>query len=773
MAAEPRRPAPTDVFRPRLPLDPFAPPDAQPAHDAHELPKMNPDTPWLAHDLAGLTHAFSQGPNVLLVLGAPSPHALAPILRSTTFTRSLILLVTHTPPTRSALVAAAGATNSTQAAIRVLRLSEPLAPGAPAFALALVAVLEAAASVARSWRAQVVAAPPLPGSGPDIGQLAQAANGAFSVIESLSDPGVPTPPLVNEHVHPTGTAGRRSNLVPTPANHSPYPAGRARPPSALSVDTTNSARSGFFFSSTASLTKKTSTSHLSTSPPSSNSKRLSTSSKRLSSSGTPAKTAVNDGTRAFDALISFLPAAQPEKAILKHVVLTSTLAGSFLSGPAFGFFASPNASATTSYSYFGSLPGSRRGSVSSGIGLNGSPSPSGSRAASIIGGTIKSTESAGGDTERPASPSRSFMSLFNHSPASAPPMQTSRSVPGSPRGSVYNDYASAYTSAYPPRVSAHIVHVLPASYRSGKLTGALGAFLGNFSPPTGPLSGGARAPMKPHAYVLAERAVSSVSSPGLASSSSLGALECILVGALEAEAPLQEDIKGKRREEGLRTGRWVAGVIVPSEEVEGGEESGSGSGDDEELESGANVKGKAPFGLPTPPASRSGSGEDENHSGSRSGHVSAPSGSGSGMLEPPPHSQPKFKRMSTGPGNANAAFPTTVQPTVTRSPSGRRRAESAPAPVLLSSLTKSPPPPLPLSSSQIPGAPGSGPSPRPQRQSKTWARGSKFFGGKTADDFRLVSPTKEGQKTVHKGRSSPDLRELQKRKTRRWWAFWS
>ncbi|KAJ7061015.1 hypothetical protein C8F01DRAFT_1141602 [Mycena amicta] len=795
-SSEPRhRPTTDDVFRPRLPLDPFAPaadPLHPPSDDAQLI--MNPDTPWIAHDLAGLTRAFSQSPNVLLVLGSQSPHAVAPLLRSQTFAQSLVLFVTHSPPTRSALVAATGSASS-HAAIRVLRLSEPLAPGAPAFALALVAVLEAAAAVARSWRAQVVAAPPLPDSGPDMAQLAQAADGSFSIIEQLTDVGVPSPPLSNEHIHPPTSTNRRSKL--SPVNNSPYPAGRTRPPSALSVasTTSNSGRSGFFFSSSTSLNHKSSANRLSTQP---NSKRLSTSSKRLSSSAPNP----NDGTRAFDALISFLPAAQLEKAVLKHVVLVSTLAGSFLSGPSFGLFASPNASATTSYSYFGSLPGSRRGSVSSGIGMNNSGSTS--RTESII--------NSAPDTERPSSPSRSFMSMFTSPPPVAPQIHMSRSVPGSPRGSLYHEYGGANTAFY-QRTNAHIIHILPASYRSAKLTGALGAFLASYSPAVSPPMG-ARSPMKPQAYVVAERAVSSA-----------GALECLLVGALEAEPPLSlsvSDAKGKRREEGVRMGRWVAGVVVPREEPE--HEGDSGSGEDEiDVDVGTTKGSKTAYGLPTPPASRSGSGEDEGESQvnngpgpaavSKNGHTRTPSASTpapkNGHGRTPSTSLPKGAMqpsppLANRPSRPSAAAPApvfpVVEPTLLRSPSGRRRVDSAPSATAQShsrdlghgagagtkgkaKATLAPPQLQPISTSTL--------RPQADNRSRTWGqRGSRFFGGKTADDFRLASPPSASASSMGRGhgygqdgrgRSSPDLRELSggggggggKRRTRRWWAFWS
>jgi hypothetical protein len=66
-ATLPRR-GPSDVFRPRLPLDPFsqAAPHATPSVQRVQL---DLDAPWPALDLPALSHAFSSSPHVILVLG--------------------------------------------------------------------------------------------------------------------------------------------------------------------------------------------------------------------------------------------------------------------------------------------------------------------------------------------------------------------------------------------------------------------------------------------------------------------------------------------------------------------------------------------------------------------------------------------------------------------------------------------------------------------------------------------------------------------------------
>ncbi|KAJ7204822.1 hypothetical protein GGX14DRAFT_544083 [Mycena pura] len=837
----PRR-APSDVFRPRLPLDPFSP---QTLSSQPPAPAPNPDAPWRVRDLSALTHAVALSPNVLLVLGAPNPHALAPLLRSPTFARSLVLLVTHTPPTRAALAAAAAAAPSTSppahAAIRVLRLAAPLVPAAPTFALALVAVLEAAGAVARAWRAQVAAASDPLSAVPDIAQLAQAPDGSFSVPEPLAGapdaPALSTPPpsvwAAGEHAHPP--VSRRPGLTPTASVSShangPYQAGRTRPPSALSLASTVSAsasasghRASGFFSSSLSLNKRDPT----TATPKS-SKRMSSSSSSKRNS-TSAQKNVSDGTRAFDALVSFLPPAQLEKAVLKHVVLVSTLAGGSLAGPAFGCaHAGGGGHPRARDSYFVSAPASRRGSVSSGSapGLAAewdsapslpayasasAPSSTGtSRAPSFIG-------DAGSGTERPASPARSFLSFLGSN------FSESRSVSASssPRGSVY-EYNYGGDSAHAPArrgqgTRAHIVHVLPASYRSAKLTSALGAFTGSYSPS----SSSAR---KPHAYVLAERA--------------LGSLESVLVGALDGG---EAGAGGAR---GASNCNWVAGVIVPREQVEqeNGEGSGSGEGDgsgeddcpegalrvetdiatrrDEGEGRGSPSKSKNemyPHGLPTPPASRSGSGEGEDEglsagqplaealapaqrqrlarspSGSRAyartphasahGHERVPSTSTDNAHTHtlPPGAAPPVARIPSSSSSTHehgARAPTTARTPATSLPSGgappvwlRRRSTRgsrtfdapAAAPVYLQQ-----------NGAQAEAAEGgsasgrrrfdSAPPPppladaseqRPRR--KTWGRKSRLFGGKGAGADGLLAPPPASLQL--RGRSSPDLREL-------------
>ncbi|KAF8186896.1 hypothetical protein K438DRAFT_1936598 [Mycena galopus ATCC 62051] len=351
-----RRAAPeSHVFRPRpMPLDPFAP--AQPPQTDRE-PQIDPDTPWPAYDLPALSYAFAHTPAVILVLGAPNPHLLSPLLRSPTFTRSLVLLVTHAPPPLTALVSAIGREShaaGTHPAVRVLRLRAPLVPSAPTFALTLVSVLDAAATVARSWRASLsdldspstdnTSFPPSPDR---IAQLAQNPSGhdsAFCVPEPLADfpastTGAASPlPSNNEHLHPAGRrAASTSASTPATPNGTTPPSTLSRAPSALF----NPKRAS---TSALSLSKNKSAKRPSTADSVSVRSNTSNTSKRSSFYGGGKSTSTatahananaktkNDGTRPFDALLSFLPAQQQEKAILKQVVLVSTLAGGFLAG---------------------------------------------------------------------------------------------------------------------------------------------------------------------------------------------------------------------------------------------------------------------------------------------------------------------------------------------------------------------------------------------------------------------------------------------------------
>ncbi|KAF7367378.1 hypothetical protein MSAN_00800300 [Mycena sanguinolenta] len=571
--------AATDVFRPRLPLDPFSP--ASPA--AEPQARVDLDAPWLAYDVPALTHAFAHTNAVILVLGAPNPHLLAPLLRSPTFERSLVLYVTHDPPPLTSLVSAIGRdahAAGTHPAIRVLRLRAPLIPGAPPFALSLVTVLDAAAVVARDWRANLET-----GEEPAIAQFAQSPSGAdsaFSVPEPLRD--FPSGGNNEQQLNPRRTASTMRG------------AGATRPPSALATTAIANPNPKRASSSSLSLNSKFTARQK-------QSRRSSTADSIASS----AKSKSTPNTRPFDALLSFLPPAQQEKAILKQVVLVSTLASGFLAGrgaPRPSQTHSTNSSIEGYNFYANSRPGSGASTPQSTHSRHSygfayasawnsappSPSATHSRAAFthgsvnghgsglVNGDTYENGYPESGETtpSRPGTPNSASVSAsatafisstgtngkkkrfsffgtgtgrrVSASPAPSRSVSQPASQTPSLRGSVYGSDALSNSAlagvggvsefgavggaggvggGASPR--AHIIHVLPASYRSPKLVAALSSFLASFAPAGAALSAsfaavGASAPFSSHgtnseggkrggkakAYVVAERALGSV-----------------------------------------------------------------------------------------------------------------------------------------------------------------------------------------------------------------------------------------------------------------------
>ncbi|KAJ7269767.1 hypothetical protein C8J57DRAFT_1468736 [Mycena rebaudengoi] len=293
MSSVRRRPPPSDVFRPpRLPLDPFSPWE-QPA---------DPDLPWPVHALAARTAAAALIQRVILVLGPPSLAALESLLLSPTNAHSLVLVLTA-DPARLPLPDAATATYTP--ALRILSLSTPFPPVTDsAFAIALVRALEAAASVSRSWRAHPVR---------DARQLAQDSDGAFTVPEELparhADPPFLSALHQNEHAHPSRPPSARSlsSSLSSLASTASAPAGPSRMSSLF--NTVESAPASPTNATFKFSTKKTPKTKKPAPPPPSS-------------------------TRAFDALVHFLPAPQllPERVALKLVVLVTTLGGAFLVG---------------------------------------------------------------------------------------------------------------------------------------------------------------------------------------------------------------------------------------------------------------------------------------------------------------------------------------------------------------------------------------------------------------------------------------------------------
>ncbi|KAL1760837.1 hypothetical protein FB107DRAFT_201974 [Schizophyllum commune] len=152
----------SDVFRPRLPLDPF---------DGVDLSE-----PWVLDPAALAVHALRLRRDVILALGAPKTEELLALLTAQTLSCSLLLVVTHEPPDID-FDAPFGPT------VRVLRLGRALSTE-DAGELCLVSVLEHAETIARQWRAQPNC---IPAGMRRYAVLSADEDGEFSVVEEHAD----------------------------------------------------------------------------------------------------------------------------------------------------------------------------------------------------------------------------------------------------------------------------------------------------------------------------------------------------------------------------------------------------------------------------------------------------------------------------------------------------------------------------------------------------------------------------------------------------------
>ncbi|PFH50630.1 hypothetical protein AMATHDRAFT_3808 [Amanita thiersii Skay4041] len=253
----------SDIFRPRLPLDPF-----------HHL---QVDQPWFINTD---DDSFLPLPRVILVLGgslsplsyassaltfspvAPSQTDLYPLFSSQSLCDSLVLVVTHAPPPLKALPTPT---------VRILRLPAPL-HRQDSEALRLVSILERAERVANKWWSNR-------GSFNEhkILQLSEKfPGGDFSVLEDckMDGPGLAYP-------SPTSSMSSFSNaryMLRRKQPHSPASSTRSLPLSFASAKSRN-----------------------------------------------------YQTQRPFDAILNFLPSKVPEKVVLKHAILVTTLSVSFLS----------------------------------------------------------------------------------------------------------------------------------------------------------------------------------------------------------------------------------------------------------------------------------------------------------------------------------------------------------------------------------------------------------------------------------------------------------
>ncbi|KAL1748899.1 hypothetical protein HDZ31DRAFT_59785 [Schizophyllum fasciatum] len=152
----------SDVFRPRLPLDPF---------DGIDLSE-----PWVLDAPSLAAHALRLRRDVVLALGAPKTEELLALLTAQTLSCSLLLVVTHEPPDID-FEAPFGPT------VRILRLGRALSTE-DAGELCLVSVLEHAETIARQWRAQPDC---IPGGSRRYAVLSADEDGEFSVVEEHAD----------------------------------------------------------------------------------------------------------------------------------------------------------------------------------------------------------------------------------------------------------------------------------------------------------------------------------------------------------------------------------------------------------------------------------------------------------------------------------------------------------------------------------------------------------------------------------------------------------
>lgn len=178
----------SDVFRPRLPLDPF---------DGVDLSE-----PWLLDPTTLALSSVRLRRDVVLVLGAPKTEELLALLTAHTLAYSLLIIVTHEPPIID-FEPPSGPT------VRVLRLGRPLAAEDQG-SLRLVSVLEHAEAVARQWRG---APDCIPAGLRRYAVLGADEDGEFSVVEEHQG----SPPSSQGHGPPTAprsaASSRRHSLL--------------------------------------------------------------------------------------------------------------------------------------------------------------------------------------------------------------------------------------------------------------------------------------------------------------------------------------------------------------------------------------------------------------------------------------------------------------------------------------------------------------------------------------------------------------------------------
>ncbi|KAF5357103.1 hypothetical protein D9756_006554 [Leucocoprinus leucothites] len=213
-------------------------------------------------------------PSAILILGEPTPADLHPILYSRSLAQSLVIVATHAPPYIP---------QTPVAAVRILRLAAPLVQDTGA--LRLVGLLERADRAVRRYRAD---------GAESLRKLVQLAEDSITgefVVEEAYSPAEP----------PSPTRMRMGEEIP----RYPSPAPSATSSLASSASSGNSS-----FSTTSSFSRR---------------RRA-----RVAGSGSNSRPSAD---RAFDAIINFLPSSLPDKLLLKHAILVSTLSASFITAP--------------------------------------------------------------------------------------------------------------------------------------------------------------------------------------------------------------------------------------------------------------------------------------------------------------------------------------------------------------------------------------------------------------------------------------------------------
>ncbi|KAH9478368.1 hypothetical protein JR316_0008822 [Psilocybe cubensis] len=304
---------PSDVFRPRLPIDPFA--------------NIQHNTPWrIPADLQ------PSPPQVIFILGEPTPTDLAPLLNSPLLATSLVLIATHTP------VPLPPDAQHRGPAIRILRLAAPLHVHDTG-ALRLVGLFERAQRVAAAWRNTL--------SPPRILHLAEDPMGEFTPTAPPDAEGrYPSPaPSISSAKRTTAEAikNRLSLLSESLSLSLPGSTASSRRNSVVSI---------------ASSESNSTTSSQNGRPRSIMAATLSQLTQSLANyTTTPASVPASASAaqqRAFDAIVNFLPGGNvPEKALFKHAILLTTLSAQYLALP---HGAAPESGAAYHYQRRGSVP---------------------------------------------------------------------------------------------------------------------------------------------------------------------------------------------------------------------------------------------------------------------------------------------------------------------------------------------------------------------------------------------------------------------------------